>query len=81
MVNKKKIRKEKRGKPTRIVVERAILEVRAWRTLSAKSMRKQSRKILLKSWQKRFNFWGGHAIIKREVLPAAHTSGRFAGKC
>ena len=68
MVNKKKIRKEKREKPTRIVVESSISVVRAWRTLSAKSMRKQSRKILLKSkerflWQKRFNFRGGHAII------------------
>lgn len=63
MVNKKKSGKKNGKIRQELLWSVSISAVRAWKTLSAKSMRKQSRKILLKSWQKRFNFQGGHAIM------------------
>ncbi len=73
MVNKKKSGKKNGKIRQELLWSVSISAVRAWRTLSAKSMRKQSKKVLRKSWEKRFNFRGRSCYNKtRSTSSSSH---------
>lgn len=63
MVNKKKIRKEKREKPTRIVVERVYLGGQSMEDAFRKINEETVKENIIEIMKKRFNFGGGHAIL------------------